>query len=395
MAIQKLDPSTRHPFYKDHATKVRTCYDAFNGAVRTPEYVKPLSEQDQPGYEAYVSRPFYLNATERTVQGLIGTLLRTPPELSGPEPRVEGSLSFDALVQDQVMDVSLGGRILITVDVEEDGLPYLTYYPSQNIINWSDDFVMLESNRLVSSEQNPYDLIEETYWKELFIDEAGFHAARYWTKDGNNFVSTDPVRLTVRGAPVPGLQVWWVTPYDNTAILYSPPVRSVAELNVAHFRLSCDHYNGLHFLAVPTLFAQGDLQPDAMGNVTQKVVLGSTTQAAYFTAGGGLQFAEFSGSGLGAIAEEKSRIEELLTQYGARLISPKAGVETAEAVRLRAVAETSILETFTTALETGLNAALELYSLMVGTPIQVTLNREFIEAPEEQPQAQPTATATA
>ena len=384
--MNQIDPSTRHPMFGKHSAIVQTCYDAFNGDVRNENYVKRLSEQSDSEYEAYVSRPFYLNATERTIQSLIGTMMRNPMELSGPEPVVDGSLTFEAMVQDQIMDVALGGRILIMMDVYEDGTPYITYYPSQNIINWAEDFVVLETTRQVRDAKNPFLLVDEVYWKEFFIDEDGHHSAREWTKVGNKFFSSDPVKLIVRGSPVQGLKVWWATPYDNTSLIYNPPVKSVAELNVAHFRLSCDHYNGLHFLAVPTLYAQGDLQPDQNGNVTGKIVLGSTSSAPHFTSGGGLAFAEFGGSGLGSLHEEKNRIEELMNQYGARLVSPKAGVESAAAVELRAIAETSILETLTNSIETALNGALELYSLAIGAEVAVKLNNDFIDA---EPTAQP------
>lgn len=380
MAALQIDPSTRHPEYEAHSATVALCYDAFNGNVRSNTYVKRLTEQSDAEYEAYVGRPFYLNATERTVQSLIGTMMRNPMTITGPTPVVDGSLSFEAMVQDQIMDVALGGRIMITVDVYDDGTPYVTYYPSQNIINWGSDFVVLESIRTQKNAVNPFKTEFVTYWKELFIDEDGHHAARYWEKVAGKYVPSEPVKLIIAGQPVEGLAVWWVTPYDNTDMLYNPPVKSVAELNIAHFRLSCDHYNGLHFLAVPTLYAQGDLQPDQDGNITQRIVLGSTSSAPHFTSGGGLSYAEFSGAGLGSLAAEKTRIEELMSQYGAKLVSSKAGVETAEAVRLRALAETSILETFTNALETGLNGALELYSRAIGSTVTVTLNADFIEA---------------
>jgi hypothetical protein len=380
MATKSYDnPSTRHPSYTYHNATVNLCYDAFYGDIRNPKYVKPLSEQSESEYEAFITRPFYLNATERTVQSLIGTMMRNPMQISGPEPVVNGNLNFEALVQDQIMDIALGGRIAITVDVYEDGTPYITYYPSQNIINWGEDFIVLETTKQVTNPKNRFELVEVTYWKEIFIDEEGYHAARTWELIDNRYIPSEAVRLIVRGQPVEGLQVFWVTPYDNTALIYNPPVKSVAELNIAHFRLSCDHYNGLHFLAVPTLFAHGPLQPDSNGNTTQKIVLGSTSSAPHFEAGGGLAFAEFGGAGLNSLHEEKNRVEELMNQYGARLVSPKAGVESAEAVNLRAVAETSILITLTNALENALNGALELYSVAVGTQVNVELNTNFID----------------
>lgn len=377
------DPSTRHPGFNRHQHVVQTCYDAFNGEVRDPKYVAKLTEQSDAAYRAMVDRPFYLNATERAVQGLIGIIMRTPPQVFGGEINVHGSASFEAFVQDQIMDVALGGRILITVNVDDFGKPYLEYFTAQNIINWSDTFVMLESTEYVPDEHNPYELVPVTYWKEYFVDENGNHAARYWYKKDGQFVPTEPVNLLVNGNPVPGLQVWYVTPYDNTTELYNPPVKSISELNVAHFRLSCDHYHGLHYLAVPTFTVVGSLMPDENGQTSRRIILGSTTEALHLAEGGSASFVEFSGSGLGSIHEEKNRVEELMADYSLRLLSPKAGVETAEAVQLRADIESTSIGTMVNALENGLNGALELYSLISGTQTYVELNRDLMMDPTD------------
>jgi hypothetical protein len=279
------------------------------------------------------------------------------------------------------MDIALGGRILITVNVDENGQPYLEYFTAQNIINWSSNFVMLETTELVPDEFNPYELVPMVYWKEYFVDENGYHAARYWQNIQGKYVASDPINLLVNGKPVPGLQVWYVTPYDNTTVLYNPPVKSISELNVAHFRLSCDHYNGLHYFGTPTFTISGNQQPDQYGNVPSRVILGSTTEVLQLTEGSTASFVEFSGQGLNSIHEEKNRIEELMADYSLRLLSPKAGVETAQAVQLRAEIESTSINTIVNALENGLNGALELYSAIAGVDTYVELNHDLLINP--------------
>lgn len=382
-----IDPSVQHPTFEAHMKVLRTCYDAFNGHVRNPTYIPRLSDQQTSEYEAYVGRPFYLNATERTVQSVIGVMMKEEPVVINGPITVADSLDFNAFIQDAIMDLCLGGRLLLTVDVDASGQPYLQYYPSQNIINWSSNFIMLQTTREVPDKDNPYKLNTEVVWKELFIDAEGYHSARYWMKvSSKKFVSTEPVRLILRGQPVTGLAVSWVTPYDNTTELYNPPVKSVAELNVAHFRLSCDHYNGLHFLAVPTLYAQGELMPSDTGVPQQKIVLGSTTSAPHFTSGGSLDFAEYSGTGLGSLSEEKDRIELLMNEYGAQLIAPKQA-ETATAVSIRAVSQTATLETMSNAIESGINRVLEWYSIAAGKEVSVELNDTFLQPEVTEPTA--------
>jgi hypothetical protein len=375
MAVSTVDPSTRHPEYNAHERVVRTCYDAFYGNVRHNKYVPKLTEQSNEQYEAYVGRPFYLNATERTVQSIIGVLTKQPLVVTGSEDViVEDAANLNGLVQDLIMDITLGGRVLLIVDYDEGSGPYLEYYPSQQIINWSDDFIMLEGQEMVRDPDNPYKSNPMTYWKEYFLDENGYFAARYWTKEKNGtYKASEVTYLIVNGEPVSGMQAFWITPYDNSEELYNPPVKSVAELNVSHFRLSCDQYHALHYLAVPTFTVIGGLMPDENGQISRRIVLGSTTEALHLADGSDAKFVEFSGQGISSIYAEKDRIEQLMAQYGARLLSPKAGVESAQSIQLRAESELSVLETMANAIQNALDAAMVLYSDMVGVNITVTL----------------------
>lgn len=384
------DPSVKHPEFAEHFKGVDTCYDAFYADVREEEYIPRLQDQTDAEYEAYVSRPPFLNATERTVQALIGVMMRNPIEAEGDleSVMVDGSENFEAFVQDNYMDMLLGSRIMLMVDVGDDGLPYLCYYPTENIINWGPTFVVLEVCDHVRDPKNPFNQIERTRWKELFLADPELHAgleegkfyARYWEKRGKVFVPGEPVQMLVRGTAIDFLPTYWVTPYDNTEELYNPPLQAIAELNVAHIRLGADLYHGLHFLALPTFTVVGNLATDANGNADTNIRMGSTKKALHLSEGGSASFVEFSGTGLAAIKETQTTLEEQMQTLGARLVSPKAGVETAEAMQIRAAAETSVLETMVNALESGLNAALTLYAEIAGsTPVAIKLNKNFTE----------------
>lgn len=399
------DPSVHHPKFDEHYSAVDICYDAFFADVREEEYVPRLQDQSDTDYQAYVTRPPFLNATERTVQALIGVITRNPIEAIGDLTSVpiQGSENFDAMVQDTVMDLLLGGRIMFMVDVDEAGAPYICYYPTENVINWGETFRVLEVCEYVRDPKNPFNQVKQTRWKELFLADSELHPgldegkfyARYWDKRGKIYVPSEPVQLLIRGQAVDFLPTVWVTPYDNTDILYNPPMGAIAELNVAHLRLGADLYHGLHFLALPTFTVVGNLQTDQNGSADTNIRLGSTKKALHLAEGGSASFVEFSGSGLTAIKDTQTTLEEQMQTLGARLISPKAGVETAEAMEIRAAAETSVLETLVNALEAGINASLALYADINGSiPVVVTLNKNFTSNVDEVPEPQADQMAT-
>lgn len=397
---KKIDPSTRHPMYEHHEEKVEMCYDAFHGCVREEEYVPRLSDQSNDDWEAYVSRPAYHNATERACQALIGALTRKDFVLTGvPDVNVCGSENLKGFYQDLIMDVAIGGRVFVIVDVytaddgvplEKIGQPYLHYFTSQQIINWSDDFVMVELTSLEEDPDNPFNQVEVTKWKEFYtIDVLGednesdtetpMYRTRIWYKtDKDKFVHEEPQMLLVGGNPLAFIPGWWANPYDNSTACYNPTLFNIAELNVSHFRLSCDKYQGLHHLALPTFTIVGDLATDENGNVQGPVKIGSTREALHLTQGSSASYTEFSGAGLTSVDTELKSIEDKMDAIGAKLVSQKAGVEAAQAVQLRANSEGAVLVTLTNALENALNGALAVYGDIIGTQVSITLNRDFL-----------------
>jgi hypothetical protein len=388
----QLDPSVKKPSYPAHQQKVQETYDCFLGQMRNERHLPRLKGQNDAEYEAYAKRAPILNAVEMATQNLIGVMMRNPLTMTGAQPEevlAEDSLSFDGFIQDLIMDTALGGRVLIGVDIDEDsGLPYLDYYASENVINWCDDFIILETCETKKNPKNPYEEIEYKRWKELFIanedsnvDEAlyGTFCAREWVQDGKKFVCTEPVQMLINGAPLNYIPYWWATAYDNSDELYNPTMYVLAGLQSAHYRLSSDHYHGLHFLGMPTFTISGDLYRDQDGNTPSDIVIGSTKQALHLEKDGKAGFVEFSGAGLGAILAEKEKVEQQMSDAGAELISINAQQETAEAARLRAGAETASIVTMSNALETALNMALEVYGQAVGRTITVELNKNFTD----------------
>lgn len=398
----KIDPSVEHPAHEAGEARVEMVYDAFYGKVRSEDYVAPLDGQSAAEYEAYVNRAPYLNATERTLQSVIGVMTRNPYTVTGgtdADINVTNSLGLPGFLQDVIMDLNMSARILMVVDINDAGEPYLAYYPYDQIINWGDNFIMLEVEELVPDAQNPYQHVEVERWKELFIAspdtnpldvglEPGAYYARYWDLDGKVYKHSEPVPMVVRGQLLRELPVRWVTPYDNTDIIYAPPLSTVANLNVAHFRLNCDLYHGLHFLGLPTFYISGDMAVDSNGNPVGEVKIGSTKEALRLAETGRAGYAEFTGTGLSQIREEKKAIEEQMAAYGARLIAPKTGVETAEALNIRVASETSVLETMSNAIENALNDLLVIYSEVKGGPtLSIELSTDFTAPPAVQPAA--------
>lgn len=387
---KNIDPSVKHPDYQELERKYDLTEDAFEGDVT--EYVTPLVNQSKKEYDAYISRAAYFNMVEKTVAALTGALTRKPYVLTGysefPLNEYGDGTTF---LQACYRDVLIGARVALLVDVDESGSSRIVPYDADDIINWygsgtePGDFVMIEQKTLVRNPDNPFEQIEEKSWRELYIDDAGFYAVRLWKqKQKGVFYSEELEPMLVNGSRISYIPMWIVTPYDNTWAVYNPPLFTQASLNIQHFRQATDLAHYAHFMALPTFTIIGDLYTytDDQGNQTQaQIKMGSTQEALHLMMGSSAQYTEVSGASFTMLQTEMKNTEERIYIAGSRLLSSKKGIESAEALQLRAGSESAVLDTLVHSMSSALNAVLELCGAIDNVAgASIELNKDFTAA---------------
>lgn len=388
---QEIDPSTQHPLYADIARRYHTTLDAFTGDVKP--YVPALSGQSRSEFDAYCQRAAYFGVVERTTAAIIGALTRKPYELQGNFPNTDYG-SPDLFLQYQFRDLLLGGRSAILVDVGDDGKSRLVNYDADDIINWAEDFIMIKETALVRNAKNPYLLEEQTSYRELHLED-GTYNVRIWTQVDGKWRSEELPQMLVNGSPLSYIPMWFVTPYDNSMDAYNPPLYVQATLNIQHFKQAIDQGHFLHFMSIPTFTIIGDLQ-EYEEDVTDYTVLaatesgrniitrratfnlGSTTNPLQLQTGSDAKYVQVDASAAAMIQTQLDKIEERMFISGSRLLTTKKGVESVEALQVRAGAEGAVLETITNAVEAALNNALMLCSEIDRSgPMSIQLNKDF------------------
>lgn len=380
--------STKHPQYVASFDMIQTVEDAVTGNVKQEKYIPRLTDQSQAAWDAYVGRAAYYNVTERTLVALVGALLRKPYSIEGlvgDVPNVDET-TFDEFLQRAYRLLFTQARVALHVDYDDvAGTPKLIAYASENIINWSDDFKIIEESVTVRDEDDPYVLKSIPQWRELYLDD-GVYNVRVWRQVGRSekYEVIEQYTPTIRGATFDFIPFWLVTPYDNSDTVYTPPLASLAELNVLHLRFSVDLGHGLHFTALPQPVISGDLQTHSMdpNAPVQKLSIGSEN-AWLLTPGSTASYLEFAGTGLAAVSNHIKSIEEQMYSSGSRLLTVKRGVESAEALQLRSGSESAVLVTMALSLENALTSALEVYNKWAGSSAEpvVKLNKDFTAAP--------------
>lgn len=389
---EELDPSTEHPEFCKIAHRYQVTLDAFTGDVK--DYVPYLSGQTRAEHEAYCQRAAYFGVVERTAAAIIGALTRKKFTLQGNFPETEYG-SPDLFLQYQFRDLLLGGRSAILVDVGPDGKSRLVSYDADDIINWDREFVMVRQTELLRDSKNPYKLVEHESYREMYLED-GEYRVRVWTKVDGKWYAEEVQQMLINGQPLSYIPLYPVTPYDNSWDTYNPPLYTQATLNIQHFKQAVDQGHFMHFMSLPTFTIAGDLaeydeEPVYIGvdlvptESGRQVVkrrasfhLGSTKEPLHLATGSTASWVQIDQGAASALQIQLDKIEERMFISGSRLLSTKKGVESVEALQVRAAAEGAILETITNAVETALNNALVVCSEIDRTgPVYIELNKDF------------------
>jgi hypothetical protein len=371
--------NSKHPDFDEYEEAAELVNDCLEGDV--VEYIPKKESQTQAQYEKFRKRPSFYNVVERTASALVGALTRKPARLEGVAgeiPNMEDGDNFEEFIQEAYSTLLAEGRMGILVDFdEENNQPYLVTYPGTSIINWCEDFIIIEECYYGSDPKDKYEIKEMQRYRELTLDEAGIYTVNIWEEvSKDRYEITQVIQPMVRGAYLTEIPFTWVNQYDTTDDLRKPPLFTLAQINVEHFVLQAGLAHMAWVLASPTPTIIGDLQGDetTIGLGGDKFI--------HLRAGGSAQYMEFSGTGADFVLSLANQKEVQMFSLGSRLLQYKAGVESSDALQIRLGAEGASLMTMRNALNAGLTKALTFYNQWFSSTVVpvVDLNSDFSPA---------------
>jgi len=404
-----------HPDYNAWVGRWTTCRDAVEGSyaikLAGPKYLPMLSAHFQPvvghkQYEAYKDRALWFGATDRTLNGYVGAVMRRDPGYVVPdliqsrlEDITDAGQNATEFIHSQVKELLTTGRYGLLVDkaaedvVEGEPAFIKLYYP-ENITNWVCDkdgcllAVVLKESIFIPKDGDPYDLEERTQLRELVKLPEGY-TVRLWVqkKNSDGFLADEyelaapPVQPTLRGNAIEDIPFVFVSCDKDSMSCSKPPIMDLVDANINHYQLDADYRHGLHFTALPTpVFTGVDEGKDYFLGSEVAINLRNPDCKAFFL--------EFQGMGLSAIKEAMEERKSQMASLGAALIQNSRtgkGVETAEAAKIQHAGETSLLSTVVSRVEEAMEEALGLVAAWEGLTvtdegIEITINRDFIDA---------------
>lgn len=368
-------------------------------------YLPMLGGQTDAEYKSYKARGSFFNATQRTLSGFHGAIMRKAPSIDIGSNALDSVLNdftidgksvemFIASVAEYVLKYGFLGAFADSTS-ELSPRPYGSLYDPFSIVGA--DFAVIDGmKKLVGlrlrekfytdNPDDPYVQVENDRIYEYLLEDGGLVVYKYeYDKENDTWnqmdfttssgVDTPELRPTkLGGQRVTEIPFVFFGCVDNDSTPPKPPLLDLANLNIKHWQLSVDYYHGLHYCALPTPWLAGFPENTKVHIGPQKALVSDKPDAK-------CGYLEFTGEGLKAVKDAITDLEKNMAVMGARLLEEqKAGVETADAIRLRSTGDTATLSTIVTAIEEGMKQLLKFLAMWLNQDIDptVTLNRDFV-----------------
>ncbi len=429
-----MPASDKHPDYDWLAwEKVRDCVDgaeaiksraggigASGGMWSVPgtRYLPPpnandTSEDNVNRYIAYRERALFVNYTSATLDGMLGMVFREDTKIKLPAnvefiiENADGSgLYLEQMIKLSVSEVIQLGRFGLFVDhppmqegatkkqVSESGASgYIAPYTAENIINWrvesiegKKELVMVVLAEAVNKYSEDGFSFEQVIHHRVLLLVDGIYIQQIYDEDDKIIIDEFSDEFGNRIPRKSNGSTWSEIPFvfigskNNDSDVDKAPLQDIADVNIGHYRNSADYEESSFLVGQPTPVFAGLNQAWAEKFFKNGIQIGSRSGVLLPEGGSGslLQASPNQMPLEGMDAKQKQ-----LVNLGARIIQDSAGVETAEAAKIRFAGQNSKLSNIIGNVESAFVQAchwLMEYEGGVGGEVIIEINRKFYDA---------------
>lgn len=405
--------STTHPDYEKSLPAVTLVRDAVAGdpAIKRRKEIYLPADFAKEGdtytdhYKGYLNRAYFLGVTGRTKESLVGMVFRKPPTHELP-PTIEALLedidgsgqSLEQISKRMVGDLLEAGKYYLLVDYPPApenadretearmGLrPVIAPYPYESLINWRFEGVSgrQKLTLAVLAEEVEVDDDEfthetETRYRVLRLRDGVYTQQIY--DDAGNPMGDEYTPRMAGGAPFDHIPLHIAGAKTNLPGADMPPLYDVARANIAHYQTTANVMESGYVGTQPLVHVDvGETNLDEWAQHNPgPVTLGN--RSGLITKGGRLEIVQAQATDYNM--EIMERLESQMVMLGARLVQSGRQVETAEAARINASAEASVLDVVVGNASECIEAALEDMARFMGQnpdAVNYTLNDTFWE----------------
>lgn len=283
------------------------------------------------------------------------------------------SNSFDDLLKTgfggALLDMPKGGQGLTVYEAEKLGIrPYLTYYTAESIINRIFDnstgiskLKLVVLREKVNVYRDEFTLLDRERYRVLAINDEGYYEQRIWNPVYNDKDEIEDMSVEIVPIYVNGQQLTYI-PFVllPTDIAEKPPLYDLAMMNVHHYQVMADYYNGLHKVTMPTGYITGYTSRD--DGDEDEITLGGDVFITEENPDARFGMLSYAGEGMEHTKEGIDRIESLIAGIFMKSIAPdKKTSETAESAYVHRSGENARLATFARNVSEKLSQLIQWY----------------------------------
>ena len=347
-----------HPEYTKNAPLWERCRTTIEGdyalknSTLIHEIVPKLSGENPIPYRERLNRPTLFNASARTLDGLVGMVMRKPVIITGTaKERLQPFLNdvtlalgdkcdindFCSDMLEEKLEVSGGGYLVERPDTNTQGMTtaevaalnlrcYIAEYDIESIVDWRFDRVNNSSQlvmvRLVETvdewisdiERNCVEQERRLLLLPVTNPETGNVSYQYvqqiWRENEKNELILVGQKIPLmNGFPLPYIP--FVADLDDC----KPPLIDLVNVNLSHFATDCDYHHGAHYTGIPTAMLAGFQIKDG-----EAFCLGATGGYSSPEPSAKWGFLEFTGQGLQTLASLKEEKVHYMSVLGARFL---------------------------------------------------------------------------
>lgn len=328
--------------------------------------VPRVSGMEEPEFKGYLLRASYMNASQRTLDMLVGLVMQKPAQSGMPPALEELAAHIDGrggrledFARNALSEVLTVGGGLAVVDHPErpEGVitaaqerklglrPIVSWYPLESvleyrtgIVNGFEEITWLKLSETYEDRKDEWTVEEKPQVRVYCMCNGAVQVRVFRKGKGGEWVLFSELwPVSHSGQPLTYIPAVFFGPIKNEP--GKSPLLDLIDMNLAHFRNSADHEHVLHFSGLPTPYVSG-VQADAFPDGLR---IGSAAAHVFEDASAKIQFAEISGEG-GALAAEMTAKEARMAALGARILAPEGRqAESGEALAIRRGGEHSAL----------------------------------------------------
>ena len=399
---------TTHPEYDENVLIWQRNQDAVDGEAaikaKTDIYLPKFVPHDEDRYADYIKRAYFLGIPSSTVNAFVGMVFRKPYKAELPASmeflleNIDGTgQSADQVAKQAVSQVLTTGRMFMFCDFPEVGdidyetekelgiTPFIKTYSCFDAINWREKIVngkkVLNLVVLRESVNVSGDEFRHTYEYMYRILRKTDEGVTVEIRDNGGIVIQEekPIKKYdgTQFQNIPGI---FVGARDNKPSVDAAPMSDICSVSIAQYRNIADLEEAAHILGQITLHVNiGDMSTEQWTSLNPNGIKFGSRQGIQ-TVNGSVELLQATETQLHAkmIADKTEQMQQL----GARIIKRGGSNQTAEAARLEASSESSILDNVVGNVSEAIEFMLECCADYMGQEkdnVYFALNREYWE----------------